>query len=416
MIDPIENQINEFLEMYLALENFTPGFDRLRSVFSQFNTSLQNSNTQVITIAGTNGKGETAHALCHLLQLEGKKTALWSSPHILSVRERFKVNLEMIGSDELYSLLLKAKVEIGDLGYSYYEFLLYVFCKYIDSLKSIDVLVLEVGLGGRLDTVNLIDADISCVTSISKDHVEFLGDSLNGILLEKLGITRSNKLCVYNLIEDDLRVAARAYCREASVPFEDLIENKALSKDDPYFIRNRFLAYILSERVLGRSVNDYGLLRQKFDYIDFPTLKGRFEKMTLGNNSFIFIGAHNLDGFEKVRDFLNSCDKNRYFDLPEVIDDVLIAFSKREDEEVNGCIKAFQNVHKFPSILKVTNFEHFKALPINKTKELFLNTASIEYVADWKRYLKSIDRNVSKTILVTGSYYFISKVQNELLL
>ena len=137
-------------------------------------------NYRTIHVGGTNGKGSTSHTLAAILQSEGYRVGLYTSPHLVDFRERIRVNGKMISKKRVVEFVneLKASLLGGRIegGYSFFELATALAFQYFAEEK-VDVAVIEVGLGGRLDCTNIIHPDLSIITNISFDHVQFLGDT-----------------------------------------------------------------------------------------------------------------------------------------------------------------------------------------------------------------------------------------------
>ncbi|MGL4667943.1 MAG: bifunctional tetrahydrofolate synthase/dihydrofolate synthase [Saezia sp.] len=153
----------------------------------------------VIVVAGTNGKGSTCAMLESILHSAGYSTGVFSSPHLIYFEERCRIDLEMVDDVDLIPYFVaveKARYQAGQgnvpVSLSYFEFTTLVILLYM-SEQNLDVAILEVGLGGRLDAVNIIDSDCAVITSIGIDHVNFLGNTRESIALEKAGIVRAGK-------------------------------------------------------------------------------------------------------------------------------------------------------------------------------------------------------------------------------
>lgn len=162
----------------------------------------------VISVTGTNGKGSTVAALKSIYQAAGFKAGIYTSPHLLSYHERIRVNDRQISEDE-FVLAIEAvdKVIEENLPISFFERLTLVALYYFKQ-QALDVLILEVGLGGRLDAINIIDADLVIVTTIDFDHQDYLGNTLDSIAFEKAGLFRAGKQaiiadtdCPFSMIE-----------------------------------------------------------------------------------------------------------------------------------------------------------------------------------------------------------------------
>ena len=156
----------------------------------------------VFTVAGTNGKGSTTAVIAQMCQAAGYKTALYQSPHLSVFNERVRINGEMISDEILIDAFNKVEAERlkCDLTLSFFE-MTTLAALLIFAEADCDVWVLEVGLGGRLDVVNIIDPDIAVITNIAIDHVDWLGDNVEAIGREKAGILRDGISIIYGATE-----------------------------------------------------------------------------------------------------------------------------------------------------------------------------------------------------------------------
>ena len=146
---------------------------------------------KTIHVGGTNGKGSVSHMIASILQEAGYKTGLYTSPHLKDFRERIKVNGEMIPENEIVTFVTKHKNIIESLKPSFFEMTVAIAFNYFAEC-NVDVAVIEVGLGGRLDSTNIIKPVLSVVTNIGHDHMDILGDSIEKIAVEKAGIIKNN--------------------------------------------------------------------------------------------------------------------------------------------------------------------------------------------------------------------------------
>ncbi|WLD56943.1 bifunctional tetrahydrofolate synthase/dihydrofolate synthase [Salinispirillum sp. LH 10-3-1] len=166
------------------------GLDRQMAV--QQRMALDFGACKIITVAGTNGKGSTATLTASLLQAHGYRVGLYTSPHFLHFTERVAVQGTPVTEEAMVQALAAVEKARGDTSLTYFEFTtLAAFRLFADA--ALDYMVLEVGLGGRLDAVNALDTDCAIVTSIGLDHVDWLGDDIAGIAREKAGIARPGK-------------------------------------------------------------------------------------------------------------------------------------------------------------------------------------------------------------------------------
>lgn len=146
---------------------------------------------RTIHVAGTNGKGSVSHMLSAILQLAGYKTGLYTSPHLKDFRERIKVNGEFIKKEFVVSFVENMKRISEKVNPSFFELTVVMALQYFEE-KEVDIAIIETGLGGRLDSTNVITPDLSIITNIGLDHVTILGDTLEKIAFEKAGIIKQD--------------------------------------------------------------------------------------------------------------------------------------------------------------------------------------------------------------------------------
>lgn len=145
---------------------------------------------KAVHIAGTNGKGSTSHMLAAIFQTAGYKTGLYTSPHLKDFRERIKVDGAMIPSDYVIDFVERLKPLIEKIEPSFFEITVAMAFEYF-VYRQVDIAIIEVGLGGRLDSTNIITPELSIITNIGLDHTNLLGDTLEQIAFEKAGIIKS---------------------------------------------------------------------------------------------------------------------------------------------------------------------------------------------------------------------------------
>lgn len=188
------NQWLSFLEKNNPQHKVELGLDRIVQVAQRFNvTDLPG---KIITVAGTNGKGSTVNALETIYHCAGYKVGSYTSPHLIHFNERIKVNLIPIQDDTLCDLFYAIESVRGDIELSYFEIATLAALVHFKNMQ-LDIIILEVGLGGRLDATNIIDADVAIITTIDYDHQDYLGTTLDEIGYEKAGILRPKQLFIY---------------------------------------------------------------------------------------------------------------------------------------------------------------------------------------------------------------------------
>lgn len=220
--------VNEWLDWQQTVHPLNIDFklERILSVYQKLNIS--SIAKKVITVAGTNGKGSTVSFLESILSNTNYNVGTFTSPHILKYNERIKINQKEIDDESLLDVFELIDKKRGSTTLTYFEFAT-LSAFYLFSKSDLDVAVLEVGLGGRLDATNIIDSDISIITSIGIDHTEFLGSTIDSIALEKAGVMRPFKKSIF--AQDKPPAALFQYAKNNSV-------NLLVHNNDYSVIRN----------------------------------------------------------------------------------------------------------------------------------------------------------------------------------
>lgn len=410
-----EKNADQWLIDHVGLEQFKGGFERVSKLLKPVAVEIQ-KKSKIITIAGTNGKGQTSFDLFELLKNSRKKVALWTSPHILSVSERFGFFDQSFTDEQMVDLFEESR-DLLDHKLSYYEFLFAVFLRQL-SRRDDEYVILEVGLGGRLDAVNIFDADCVAIVSISLDHQAILGNTKEKILAEKWGVTRPHQRVFTSLESTSLRHEVGRLNKDTGSIWSDLFELGYLRDQDGYSKRNKVLALCLWHWLLHGQLKPLYELEKDLGGLSFSKSKGRQEEMTRGGHRFIFIGAHNVDGIAKMINELK--EKDSFFD------EVWFSFSERPFNEITQFLEIFSCNKKLSASWRYFTFAHpktFKSSSCTKEEqltwgkwisELGQQNGQSSAIED---YLKGgLDAGArEKNVLVTGSYYFISSVQKNLL-
>ncbi len=200
---------------------------------------------KTIHVAGTNGKGSCAHTLATILQHKGLRVGLYTSPHLIDFRERIRVNGEMIPKDEVVNFVAEHRHFFEPLHPSFFELTTALAFKYFAEAK-VDVAVIEVGLGGRLDCTNIITPVLSIITNISLDHTQFLGDTLAKIANEKAGIIKANVPVIIGEANAETRPVFEAQAKSVGAPITfaedemEVIDSYVNAKDSRHYCTRHY--------------------------------------------------------------------------------------------------------------------------------------------------------------------------------
>ena len=174
----------------IGAKAFKPGLDNMYKILEHLGNPHQ--NLKFIHVGGTNGKGSSSHLIASILQESGYKVGLYTSPHLKRFTERIRINGKEIDKQRVVSFVENNKSLIEDLKPSFFELTVGMAFEEFE-FQQVDYAVIEVGLGGRLDSTNIINPLLSLITNISYDHTDLLGDTLVKIASEKAGIIKKNK-------------------------------------------------------------------------------------------------------------------------------------------------------------------------------------------------------------------------------
>ncbi len=253
-----------------------------------------------IHIAGTNGKGSTAHMLASIFQAAGYKTGLYTSPHLKDFRERIKINGTEISEEKVISFVENHHEIFNSIKPSFFEWTVALAFQYFNEEK-VDIAIIETGMGGRLDSTNIIKPELSIITNIGLDHTQFLGNTKELIAKEKAGIIKENTPVVIGNSSGQKEVFnSVAKEKKSSIIYaEDIEVPKDLATDlkGNYQKENLRTVYVswLELRKLGFKIS-YPQLKEGTEHTQTSTgLKGRWQVLQ-ENPKVVLETAHNEDG------------------------------------------------------------------------------------------------------------------------
>ena len=263
-----------------------------------------------VHIAGTNGKGSVAALVASVLQEQGYKTGLYTSPHLKDFRERIRINGSKIPHDDVVKFVSRYKGDWQELQPSFFEITVGMAFDHFRSEK-VDIAVIETGLGGRLDSTNVVTPEVSVITNIGLDHTQFLGESIPEIAREKGGIIKANKPLVLGAMREDARdvLATMASVKNASISLATAIGDQLPTSDltGAYQKDNRQTA-MATLKVLKQAGWEIGFDAVVDGFIGAAAntgLMGRWQK--LGSEPTIIADcAHNADGMSQAMEQLES--------------------------------------------------------------------------------------------------------------
>lgn len=248
------------------LYNSTPVFEHVGAV--AYKEGLQNTlaldkhfnhphtNFKTIHIAGTNGKGSCSHSLASILQEAGYKVGLYTSPHLVDFRERIRVNGQCISKERVVKFVKDERKFFEPLHPSFFELTTALAFKYFDEQK-VDIAIIEVGLGGRLDCTNIISPILSIITNISFDHTQFLGDTLAKIAAEKAGIIKKGVPVIIGEANEETRPVFQSKANEVNSDIVFAEDNAIVTSSSPIVDGGRRYNLSNNSILVGELSGDY---------------------------------------------------------------------------------------------------------------------------------------------------------------
>jgi len=266
------------------------------------------NNFKSIHVAGTNGKGSTSHLIASVLQEQGYKVGLYTSPHLKDFRERIKVNGEMISKKKVVDFVNAHMEDFTEIGLSFFEMSTALAFAYFSDQK-VDVAVIEVGLGGRLDATNIINPELSVITNVAFDHQHLLGDTIALIAKEKAGIIKEGVPVVLGATSEEVRyVVAETAVQKGS----NLILSRKNTSYESGLLgacqlenTDTVCAAIEQLRLLGWDVSEASLKRGLHRVVENTSLRGRWEQI-FSSPMVICDTGHNPHAMRSIVNQLNN--------------------------------------------------------------------------------------------------------------
>lgn len=316
---------------------------------------------KAVHVAGTNGKGSVSHLLASVFQEAGYKTGLLTSPHLVDFRERVRINGNKISEESVIEFVNRYKADFERLELSFFEWNVgLAFDHFVKS--EIDIAIVEVGMGGRLDSTNVVNPDLSIITNIGMDHNQFLGESLARIAMEKGGIIKRNVPVIVGKSQRETEGIFRKTALQLDAPiiFTDQLfphEVPECPLNGTYQKENFQTALTAIDRLnnQGWNIRAEHILAGFQNVIKNTKLRGRWERIQDKPQVICDVG-HNIDGLQAITEQLS---KTPYHDLHLVLGFVA-------DKDVKQALSLFPKDAK----LYLTQPDIPRAMPINRLSKI----------------------------------------------
>jgi dihydrofolate synthase/folylpolyglutamate synthase len=367
---------------------------------------LQNPeiNLKCIHVAGTNGKGSTSHMLASILQEAGYKVGLYTSPHLKDFRERIKINNIEISENFVCEFIAKNKSFFDKNDLSFFEMTVGLAFEYFKTEKT-DIAIIEVGMGGRLDSTNIVTPLISVITNIGLDHVQFLGNTLGKIAFEKSGIIKGK---VPVVIGEYIRETKTVFLQKAAeLASEIYFASDLIAETYPstllgdYQIQNK--KTVLQTIKVLQNQNEFKISENNIkngflNVIKNTNLQGRWQQIH-ENPKVICDTAHNKEGLKIV---LNQVEQEGYRDLHFVLGFV-------NDKDLNQILPLFPKNAKYyfckPNIARGLNVE------IVQQKAAEFALVGNSYMSISEAYQAALKKaGINDFIYIGGSTFVVAEI------
>lgn len=348
----------------IGAKAYKPGLHTTHALDEHFGHPHRQYKT--IHIAGTNGKGSCSHTIAAILQSQGYKVGLYTSPHLVDFRERIRVNGECLPEQYVIDFVEENRAFFEPLHPSFFELTTAMAFKYFAEQK-VDYAVIEVGLGGRLDCTNIITPVLSVITNISFDHTQFLGNTLAEIAGEKAGIIKPDVPVVIGEYMDETRPVFEKVAEERHSPIlfaqdEDTAMEVDMELKGSYQKRNR-KTILAALKVLRQTmtISDEAI-RNGFEHVcELTGLRGRWEK--LGEAPLVICDTgHNLAGWKYLATQINDVDAQVKH----------IVFGMVDDKDVEHVLQLLRDKLKNGVKFYWTQPSTKRAIPVEKLRNTAL--------------------------------------------
>ena len=384
---------------------------------------------KIIHVAGTNGKGSVCAYLNAILLAGGKKTGLFTSPHLVRINERFQINGEDVSDEQFLDAFLKVEkaakeYEAEGEGHPSYFETLFLMGMLIFKEAGVEYLVMETGLGGRLDATNVVEKPLACIiTSISRDHTEYLGDTLEAIAGEKAGIIKAGVPVIYDASQPGPASVIAAKAKEMGSPAwpmePSFYEMKTQSREGIPFTfaypggekAELAIPYVAKYQMMNASLAFY-MMHILQDVHDIPknVLAEGLSKikwpcrMEMAAPGVIIDGAHNEDG---IAQFVSTAG---YFAKENEITILFTAVADKHYHEMIGEI--CEGIH--PSHVVATQIDGSRVVPAEVLAEDFRKAGCTDVCAEPEigaAYEKALGKKGSGMLFCVGSLYLAGELK-----
>ena len=384
---------------------------------------------KIIHVAGTNGKGSVCAYLNAMLLAGGKKTGLFTSPHLVCINERFQINGEDVSDEQFLDAFLKVEkaakeYEAEGEGHPSYFETLFLMGMLIFKEAGVEYLVMETGLGGRLDATNVVEKPLACIiTSISRDHTEYLGDTLEAIAGEKAGIIKAGVPVIYDASQPGPASVIAAKAKEMGSPAwpmePSFYEMKTQSREGITFTfaypggekAELAIPYVAKYQMMNASLAFY-MMHILQDVHDIPknVLAEGLSKikwpcrMEMAAPGVIIDGAHNEDG---IAQFVSTAG---YFAKKNEITILFTAVADKHYHEMIGEI--CEGIH--PSHVVATQIDGSRVVPAEVLAEDFRKAGCTDVCAEPEigaAYEKALGKKGSGMLFCVGSLYLAGELK-----
>lgn len=408
------------------------GLDRINQLLFLLGDPQRKLN--IVHVGGTNGKGSTCAMICGILEHSSYKTGLFTSPHLHSYRERFRINGLPVAEERLTNLIAQIRPLLGEMlaeGFEHpteFEVNTAIAFKYFYE-EGVDIAVIEVGLGGSIDSTNVVCPLVSVITNVNRDHMDYLGNTISDIALVKAGIIKENSAVITGEEENTALEVIENVCREKNAPLyrvgreisydiintgvsgaefnysgRKIFKNLKIELLGAHQVRNAAMSVAVIEILESHGfIVDKNSIRRGLKEVKWPA---RLELLRVDGVDVLLDVAHNVSGIEGLRNFVE-----KYLTYNKLI----LVMGLLQDKERKQIIEKIAPsadifIATKPMSSRAGSWEEVAEFAKKYCKEVYLESNIINAVKE--AFLKA---SYNDLICITGSFYMVCDARWELL-
>ena len=352
-------------------------------------------NIKTIHVAGTNGKGSVCNYLTNIYIDSGYRVGTFSSPHLIDFRERITINQNYIEKEFIVDFYHQYLAAFKEVSPSFFEWSTVLAFKYFENQKT-EINIIETGLGGRLDSTNIIEPEIAIITTVGKDHQSILGNTLRDIAKEKAGIIKNGTPTLLGADIKKTKYIFEEIAQENNSKIFQADESKSKNFSLPSYQLNNWNTALKVIELLNNQFNIKPIENEPDKYL---TIKGRWQVLAKNPKTIADIG-HNAQGMEAIK---NQIAKEEYEHLH-----VILGFSR--DKNIEAIISKIPKADYY----YLTQSKNERSLPAEEIKKM-MNNVKTETFSHYSKAYEAVKKQAKQKdlVLITGSAFLVGDILHD---